>query len=54
VASEFPNVAAVLIRDVTNEPLNSPRYAKLFAKLPASVERRVFRDTRELDDFKPR
>lgn len=54
LAAEFPNVAAILIRDVTNEGLDSPRYAKLFSKLPASVERRVFRDTKELDDFKPR
>lgn len=54
LASEFPNVAAILIRNVTNEDLDSPRYAKLFSKLPASVERRVFRDTKELDDFKPR
>jgi phosphatidate phosphatase APP1 len=54
LASELPNVAAILIRDVTNEDLDSPRYAKLFSKLPASVERRVFRDTKELDDFKPR
>lgn len=54
LASEFPNVAAILIRDVTNEGLDSPRYAKLFSKLPASVERRVFRDTKELDDFKLR
>ncbi len=54
LASEFPNVAAILIRDVTNEGLDSPRYAKLFSKLPARVERRVFRDTKELDGFKPR
>lgn len=54
LASEFPNVAAILIRDVTNENLDSPRYVKLFSELPARVERRVFRDTKELDDFKPR
>lgn len=54
LASEFPNVAAILIRDVTNEGLDSPRYDTLFSRLPESVERRVFRDTRELDDFRPR
>ena len=54
LASEFPNVAAILIRDVTNETLESPRYTKLFAGVPARVQRRVFRETSELDDFTPR
>ncbi|HEX6902201.1 MAG TPA: App1 family protein [Thermoanaerobaculia bacterium] len=54
LASEFPNVAAILIRDVTNEDLEAPRYDGLFSNLPERIERRVFRDPRDLDDFKPR
>jgi len=54
LASELPNVDAILIRDVTNETLASPRYTKLFAGVPARVQRRVFRETSELDDFTPR
>jgi phosphatidate phosphatase APP1 len=52
LASEFvAQVAAVVIRDVSGETLTSPRFVKVFAGLPASVERRVFRDPRELDSF---
>jgi phosphatidate phosphatase APP1 len=54
LASEFPSVDAIVIRDVTNETLESPRYRKLFARVPARVQRRVFRETSELDDFAPR
>ena len=54
LASDFSNVVAIFIRDVTNETLDSPRYTKLFAGLPARVLRRVFRQTSELDDFTPR
>jgi len=54
LASEFPNVDAIIIRNVTNETLESPRYTKLFASVPARVQRRVFRETSELDDFTPR
>jgi phosphatidate phosphatase APP1 len=54
LASEFPNVDAIFIRDVTNETLESPRYTKLFARVPTRVQRRVFRATSELDDFSPR
>jgi uncharacterized protein DUF2183 len=54
LASRFPNqVAAILIRDVRGQDLTSPRFVQLYAKLPAHIERRVFRDTRELEDFKP-
>jgi Uncharacterized conserved protein (DUF2183) len=54
LASRFPNqVAAILIRDVRGQDLTSPRFVELYAKLPAHIERRVFRDTRELEDFKP-
>jgi hypothetical protein len=55
LASRFPNqVGAILIRDVRGQDLSSPRFVELYAKLPAQIERRVFRDPRELDDFKPR
>ena len=54
LASEFTNVVAIFIRDVTNETLESPRYTKLFAGLPAGVLRRVFQQTSDLDDFTPR
>jgi phosphatidate phosphatase APP1 len=54
LATEFPNVDAIIIRNVTNETLESPRYTKLFAGLPARVQRRVFRETSELDGFTPR
>ena len=54
LAAEFSNVDAILIRDVTSESLDSPRYTKLFASVPARVQRRVFRATSELDDFTPR
>lgn len=54
LAAKFPNVTAILIRDVTNEGLESSRYDGLFSELPKRIERRVFRDTKDLDGFKPR
>ena len=52
LASRFPNqVAAILIRDVCGQDLTSPRFVQLYANLPADIERRVFRDPRELEDF---
>lgn len=51
LASEFDNVDAIFIRDVTNETLTAPRYVTAFATVPARVQRRVFTDTRELDDI---
>lgn len=52
LASRFPNqVAAILIRDVRGQDLTSPRFVQLYANLPADIERRVFRDPRELEDF---
>jgi phosphatidate phosphatase APP1 len=53
LGANAPNVAAILIRNVTDEDLTSPRLAKLFAPLPARILRRVFRDTKELEDFTP-
>jgi len=54
LASRFPNqVAAILIRDVGGTGLTSPNVVQLYAKLPAHIERRVFRDTRELEGFTP-
>ena len=52
LAMRFANVDAIFIRDVTNETLDTPRYRALFADVPARVQRRVFKDTRELDDVK--
>ena len=53
LASRFPNqVAAILIRDVRGQSLTSPRFVRLYAKLPAHIERRVFRDPRDLDDLR--
>ena len=52
LASRFPNqVAAILIRDVRGQDLTSPRFVQLYANLPANIERRVFRDPRELEDL---
>jgi len=54
LASRFPNqVRAILIRDVRGEDLSSDRFVKLYEKLPGHITRRVFRDTRELADFRP-
>ncbi|MGE3841329.1 MAG: App1 family protein [Vicinamibacterales bacterium] len=52
LASRFPKrVAAILIRDVRGQDLTSPRFVQLYADLPADIERRVFRDPRELEGF---
>jgi phosphatidate phosphatase APP1 len=52
LASRYPSqVAAILIRDVGGEGLTSPSVVQLYAALPAHI-RRVFRDPRELDDFR--
>jgi phosphatidate phosphatase APP1 len=52
LATQFPNqVAAILIRDVGGAGLTSPSVVQLYATLPKHIERRVFRDPRELDDF---
>jgi phosphatidate phosphatase APP1 len=55
LATRFPGqVAAILIRDVSpeRETLDSPRFATLYAPLPAHVLRRVFRDTGEVADVR--
>jgi|SoiMethySBSTD1v2_1073268.scaffolds.fasta_scaffold00271_54 phosphatidate phosphatase APP1 len=52
LASRFPNqVAAILIRDVGGDGLTSPAVVQLYASLPKHIERRVFRDPRELEGF---
>ena len=52
LAARFPNqVAAILIRDVGGAGLTSPNVVQLNAKLSPHIERRVFRDPRELEDF---
>jgi phosphatidate phosphatase APP1 len=53
LAARFPNqVAAILIRDVRGQDLSSERFVQLYEKLAAHIERRVFRDVRELEDLK--
>jgi phosphatidate phosphatase APP1 len=52
LASSFAKqVAAILIRDVRGQDLTSPRFVQLYANLPAHIERRVFRDPDELENF---
>ncbi len=51
LAARFPNqVAAILVRSVRSDD-PSPELATLLANLPAHIERRLFRDTRELEDL---
>ena len=45
-------VAAILIRDVTQEDRTSPRFVRLFTPLAGHIERRVFRAPGELADLK--
>ena len=54
IATRFPaQVSAILIRDVTGESLESPRFTRLYEGLATPIQRRVFRDTAELADFTP-
>lgn len=51
LAARFPQqVVAILIRDVTGEDVESARYKPLFSTLAPHIQRRVFRDVRELSD----
>jgi uncharacterized protein DUF2183 len=53
LATRFPGqVVAILIRDVRRQSLDSPRFIELFKSVPPSIDRRVFRSTSELADFR--
>ena len=54
LARRFPNaVKAILIRNVTEDDLTSPRFKKLYEGLPDHITRLIFRETGELAGFRP-